>query len=915
MDIPVGSLRFKGPAVPAVGGDTSIPITAGMLRLRGPAGTQAGILIATVALSLSGTAPILAVNPSGGASIAVPAGSLQVSGQFVAVKFEGPQPAPLIFVGRVPMLSIGVGSTGAVSVPTGSLAFAGTFVDTAYLGSATGQLTISGRVPSLILNSVLRNPFAGTLSLTGRTPLAQVVGTAPVIHVPVRALVLSGLAPQSSTNLYTFTIAGVSVNIRAETLRIAETMNGRNTLSVEVVSAPGTYRPLVGSEIIFTEDGVRIFGGFIDIPSESGLSPYGGSAITTRVQAVDFNALADRRVVSITQNEASLHSWLTLLTPFLAGVSLDGAQPTGPTLPRIEFVNRSVRDALEELSLITASVTNTSWSWEIDYSKVLRMREVGTMSAPFNVVPGIDTNALGDITVEPSRVDYANRILLDAGSGTQLVTETFVGNGSQIVFPLTRRISGFPNPVKVNGDIVNVDEYVASGSLFKWAYRASDNAIVMHTEAPPGTFHAPLGSGETLEVTYTGQYPIRYQADDVVEQGMHGIVERVIAAPDVFDPVMAQALADGYLTRSVVSYKTVRYATFRKAVHPGQTQSILVNDRNLTGTFLVTDVAIYETRNRLIRSVTAVSGTKYPGSWRDTFRQLTRGGGSSGSTTVSGVPVLASGGLFDGNLVANRNGDGTNQRFESSLQFSSRSATGGPALVLGKIDDTNRWAIIADYIRNSGALDPGLVLACGSHPLDAVHFRIYDTNKIALCALNGSTTFILGAKSTHGLGTFGSEIAEVNTNNLDTFNGLTERGRLVKMGEPNTRPVYSASNYTGSSGSSSDWAVAAGDINDESWSEVGKKISYHFMFSTTTVANTPDHLRIVLPSGYIVSRHAWNPISAYSAGLGTPQITTAYVVAEPGAALLRLYRDIAHTPWSNESDGLSVYGQITFFIV
>jgi hypothetical protein len=67
---------------------------------------------------------------------------------------------------------------------------------------------------------------------------------------------------------YVFTIGGVTQSLRPG-WSINETANGRNTFSGAIQSLDASYRPDVGEEVILTEDGTRIFGGNVDVPSET----------------------------------------------------------------------------------------------------------------------------------------------------------------------------------------------------------------------------------------------------------------------------------------------------------------------------------------------------------------------------------------------------------------------------------------------------------------------------------------------------------------------------------------------------------------------------------------------------------------------------------------------------------------------
>jgi hypothetical protein len=233
---------------------------------------------------------------------------------------------------------------------------------------------------------------------------------------------------------YAVTIAGASKNIR-EGWTLRETVNGRNTLSFEVTSLDGSYRPALGAEVIITENGTRIFGGNIDQPSERGRAGHGGTAVITSCSAVDFNALPDRRVLTDVLGTRTLKAALQYAVLFLAdyGVTLDAGQVTGPTLPTITFGYSRLDELLNQFSVLSGG-----YVWEVDYNKVLRMFLPGSTGAPFSIVDG-DGNATGEITIEPSRVNYANTVyVLGGGDLPYVATATDGGPASALVEAIVR---------------------------------------------------------------------------------------------------------------------------------------------------------------------------------------------------------------------------------------------------------------------------------------------------------------------------------------------------------------------------------------------------------------------------------------------------------------------------------------------
>lgn len=414
-------------------------------------------------------------------------------------------------------------------------------------------------------------------------------------------------------NTYAITIAGAAKAIQVG-WSITESVNGRSTLDCDVLSARSTYRPAIGAEVIVTENGTRIFGGYINTPNEAGFS----TGITTHVSAVDYNVLADRRFVQDGGFPVgyTLKQALTSLVGYLTdyGVTLHASQVNGPTLPLLVYDVRSITSILDELSVITG------YTWKIDYDKKLRMTDVGELTAPFTLTTASHAAEGGDVTVVKEREGYANRVIVKAGTGTSEVTDTFTGNGTATTFPLTYRL--YANRGYITNGAAN--EPIGVTTPPYWLYATSTNQIV-RSSAPANL--------SAISITYIASFPYVATADAGAAPA--DLVERVYIAPDVFSAIVAQALAAGYLARALDVSKTVQYSTRRLGLHAGQTQTITIPERELSGTFLITDVVTNNPSGGIVtHTVTATGGSEYHGSFRDTLRQL---GSGSASSTVSGT--------------------------------------------------------------------------------------------------------------------------------------------------------------------------------------------------------------------------------------------------------------------------------------
>jgi|SRR5215471_2037886 len=496
---------------------------------------------------------------------------------------------------------------------------------------------------------------------------------------------------------YVLTIGGVVQRWTMHSLQITETQNARNTLRLGVVSTNGSYRPALDSDIVITEDGVRIFGGTIDRAAEAGVGGVGLPPIVTTITASDYSGLAERQHVATTVPAGSLKAFLTAMLAYLPGVTLDPTQADGPALPAVPYAyDKVVRDALGEACALAAA----GYLWEIDYNKVLRAFQAGTRAAPFDIAAG-DGHLIGDVTVDPQRTagQYCNRVIVQIGSGTARTHQAWTADGVArqwtTDFPAT---NDWPGVVMHNGVNLALGPYEpgtpASGYAVQWD-------AVTHT-IYQRTGDAPFPAGDAIAIDYIAQYPVSVVVDNATEQAARGIWDMVVAQPDVWTRADAIAYGQAYLTTGTVVAKRVQYQTDDLGLHPGQVQYLNLPTRGLSAVFLITDVQITNTLDRsLRRTVTALEGTAFQSPPADVlFRQWS---GIGGTAAAAVLPAPATGGPTGGGGGTGRTsyflgGSGLEAK-RTATAGAWVPATGGAAIGQGaiqiQIDTTTRGSTVA----------------------------------------------------------------------------------------------------------------------------------------------------------------------------------------------------------------------------
>jgi len=487
--------------------------------------------------------------------------------------------------------------------------------------------------------------------------------------------------------VYDLKINGTSYNALYETMNVKWNANGRDVLTCDLLNTPN-FRPPRGATVKLYEDAVMIFEGMIDVPREQGFGGIGWALIAPQVSAVSNDAYADRRFVFLTFPTQSLKACLLQLEPYLTpyGITLDAGQVTGPTIVGFAVDGDSLSEVLN-----TLSESSGGYVWDVLPGMTFKMFQPGGTAAPFNIAADGDGKAIGDITVEEPDSDYANRIILRFSASARrayafLEPATNFIDGDEIeigtqTYTFQATLTDSSGNVQLGGSIdASLNNLIAaingdpggSGSAYAASTPKNNKAEAYLRFSGWLTAQAiePGDDGNSIDVGSTkidagwfgeGDIPIatmqngedesltnKVYANDLAEQANppagRGIWERVIDKPTVFDYGLAQMWADAHLEKALAVPKQVVYTTKEKLIYPGQTQSINSSFRNLSGTFIVTEVTgKMVTDSEMWRTVSASGGVKLPKLWTETAKEIFKRG-SGGNSSNGGILVVTTGG-------------------------------------------------------------------------------------------------------------------------------------------------------------------------------------------------------------------------------------------------------------------------------
>ena len=419
------------------------------------------------------------------------------------------------------------------------------------------------------------------------------------------------------------TIGGTPRTFERASLAFAQTLNGRDTLSVTVRAKAGEFEPTEGQALVLEDDGVAIFGGLIQRVADE---QEGDSAfLLFAVEAEDYSGLCDRHLVAAVYTHQTLGAIVrdivdTALTG--EGITYAGVD-TGPTIEKAVFNYIRASDALNDLAELSGM------AWWIDAAKGLQFRARDSLAGTALT----DTNYVRLSRVR-ARENYRNRQYVRAGTDlTDSRPEVLAGDGERRVFTVAFPIGGVPT----------VEEDIAGGGYTSKTVgiRGLDTGKDWYwnkgkTEVSQDMAGTPLTTADRLRVTYRGQFPILIQADadDAITarqtlEGGSGVYEAREDRPDIDDASLARATAEALLARHAAVGATYEVETLVRGYRVGQLVALTNTRRGLAGqTVLVSAVRGRDWLGQdqrgastLAYTLTLLEGDPIIG-WRDFYRKL-----------------------------------------------------------------------------------------------------------------------------------------------------------------------------------------------------------------------------------------------------------------------------------------------------
>ena len=408
------------------------------------------------------------------------------------------------------------------------------------------------------------------------------------------------------------TIASVdrTSKLLAGSLSITDELGARNTCSFSLTLDGWSLEP--GQPVVVQDGATKLFAGTVE---QFEAERIGASPIQrVRVDCVDYNQLADRRIVIESyENQEAGAIVQDLVSKYLASDGVTAVVDGGPVIEKAVFNYVILSEALDELA------TLTTFKWNIDANKVLRFHDRTTYRAPWDVVEGAD---LRRVRYSRTRREYRNRQYVRGGRAkSALRHESFVGDGSQKVFNLQYPVATLFE-VAVNGTVQTAGALGTPGA--QWYYQVGDARIVQSDA------EAPLGATDVLQVTYEGSFPVVAVAQDDIGiqdrravEGGTGLYEAIEYDEGLEKQESAEQKAWSYLDLYAKLPRILEFETGTPGLSAGQLLRVYLPFFGLDDDFLIQQVSISDVDGqRLIYRVRAV-GSEMPG-WLKWFKGLAK---------------------------------------------------------------------------------------------------------------------------------------------------------------------------------------------------------------------------------------------------------------------------------------------------
>lgn len=417
-----------------------------------------------------------------------------------------------------------------------------------------------------------------------------------------------------------------NILMESPTPEVDLSVDKRCTASFTILDIGATKHFKKGQEVeIYSPNGYKVFGGYIDSSSEELVS--GRDVIKHTVSCSDYHYLADKRTVA--------KAWQDTTVEIIVNYVLDQyLEAEGVTLGEIQAggtVTQYIANYVQASDVLNDMAERAGFIWFIDEFKRLYFVDRNSYDAEWDLIETNDflvEDALAGVHVTHANPEYRNKqYIIGTWEETDEQTEYAKGDGQTTSFPVAYKIGEEPKIyVSVNGGDYTLKTVGKKGidTGKDWYWAKNDQIVSQDSSA------TALAATDVLKIVYTGLYQIVVVTSDYSEiadrqtvegSDSSGIVENVRADSSLSSRTAALEEANAILGVYAMEGKKIEYTTTRDGLAAGVLQHITLSKHDVDDDCLIGNITFRYTNGQDYYDVTAYTGP-VEDDWEDIFLKL-----------------------------------------------------------------------------------------------------------------------------------------------------------------------------------------------------------------------------------------------------------------------------------------------------
>lgn len=322
------------------------------------------------------------------------------------------------------------------------------------------------------------------------------------------------------------------------------------------------YSPLLGEEVIFEVDNIKIFGGYI-VNIEQTADALSNSI---KVTAKDYTHILDRKLVSKTYTDTSASAIISDIISNFAPAGFTVNHVVAPVIvKKIVFNYLSISNSLEKLCKMLGV-----YDWYVDADKDIHFFESGENPAPFEINDGGGNFSYSSLDIKRNATQIKNKIIIRGGTVEgDLFTDKKDPDGIQKTFFVGYNLVGI---LAWLSDTANSDNgYTALTVGIDGKDREENFDVLYNPDNGLLKFRDNNKPPANRYVKYSGKptYPLITQKSDLSSQEKYGVCEFVIVDKSIKSKNSASQRADAELIQFSVPQANLNFRTLVSGLKTG----------------------------------------------------------------------------------------------------------------------------------------------------------------------------------------------------------------------------------------------------------------------------------------------------------------------------------------------------------